>query len=499
MASGDTEVATLDIKLATPTPPATPSAPTWAFQPGVTPIAVTFFTPPAPAKDILHVTAPGQPLATLGPNLWLTLQNWQLSSFFFWDAQFNIKWNTGPWEPADGLAKVTAFTTGSVVGSATTQAPSVPSQSASPTAGVTPSTTLPVPTAPSDVSTEASNSATSLIPEASTVPERVNKGISTGAIAGAAVGSFIAGAIVAGLVLWLCWGKRKRSIRVRDQEASSVALMPQEKGFHASATPLGAVGSKSSPTTDLLPLPLEDKAIIGEISKISNSIKNHVQSYYQMGRMSPGFVDLDDIHALGGGQPISAGTLSTLLGNSATREIALRFCIAWVVCSRMLPSKDWAASLLPVEIGKCYQAVANDSGNPSDQSSAKLARWRVTTAELLQGKYARNPFTRSDSQNENIQTAVVALDNILRPFADSRMENGDRKRNLEEILKRSALFAFTLFSQPSTWGFDWEEEGAVKSGDLTIFPCLLQLSDENGQSVVPPRPFSEAVVRRLTD
>jgi hypothetical protein len=123
----------------------------------------------------------------------------------------------------------------------------------------------------------------------------------------------------------------------------------------------------------------------------------------------------------------------------------------------------------------------------------------VTTAELLQGKYVRNPFTRSDSQNENIQTAVVALENVLRPFADSRMDNGDRKRNLEEILKRSALFAFTLFSQPSTWGFDWEEEGAVKLGDLTIFPCLLQLSDENGQPVVPPRPFSEAVVRRLTD
>jgi hypothetical protein len=121
------------------------------------------------------------------------------------------------------------------------------------------------------------------------------------------------------------------------------------------------------------------------------------------------------------------------------------------------------------------------------------------TAELLQATYVRDPFARSDSRNGNVQAAVVALDNILRPFADSRMDNGDRKRNLEEILKRSALFAFTLFSQPSTWGFDWEEERTAKSGELTIFPTLLQLSDENAQHVIPPRPFSEAVVRRLAE
>ena len=127
----------------------------------------------------------------------------------------------------------------------------------------------------------------------------------------------------------------------------------------------------------------------------------------------------------------------------------------------------------------------------------KTARWRVLTAELLQSSYVRNPFTSSDSRQEVIQTTLATLDNVLQPYADPHMNNGERKRNLEELLKRSALFAFTLFSQPSAWDFEWQGGHSVTSGEICIFPALMQVADENGQQVSPPRPFSEAVVRRL--
>ena len=115
----------------------------------------------------------------------------------------------------------------------------------------------------------------------------------------------------------------------------------------------------------------------------------------------------------------------------------------------------------------------------------------------MQTAYVRDPFNAADSRNGSIAAALDTLENILRPYADSRMDNGQRKRNLEEILKRSTLFSFTLFSQPSTFSFDWRETQGIKSGELCIFPALVQLSDETGQPVSPPRPFSEAVVRRL--
>jgi hypothetical protein len=174
--------------------------------------------------------------------------------------------------------------------------------------------------------------------------------------------------LMTALILWFCSRKKKRS-RGNDYEASSTALVSREKGFAAQATLLGSGSPNSSPVSGALPLPLEDKAITGEISKISNSIKNHVQSYYHTSRVNHGVLDLDDIQAIGNDLPVSVGTLSTLLGNSATREIALRFCIAWVVCTRIQSSADPDISFLPIELATCSQRIEcahrSSSGKPA--------------------------------------------------------------------------------------------------------------------------------------
>ena len=108
------------------------------------------------------------------------------------------------------------------------------------------------------------------------------------------------------------------------------------------------------------------------------------------------------------------------------------------------------------------------------------------------------PIRPSDSRSIAIISIAQVLESILQPFADSRINNEERKRNLEEILKRSALFAFTIFSQPSLWDFDWKEKAGVTS-ELCIFPALVQMTNEAGDPVRPPRSFSEAVIRRLED
>ncbi|KAH8641386.1 hypothetical protein IG631_04327 [Alternaria alternata] len=320
-------------------------------------------------------------------------------------------------------------------------------------------------------------------------------GLSTGAIAGIAIGCLAAGALIAGLVLWFCW-RRKRASKAQYSQADTYASASHEKGFSTNTTPLTGQRHAATPLGGGLPQPLEDKAISGDVSKISNAIKNHVQSYYHTSQVNPGLIDYDDLQALGSNLPISVGTLTTLLGNTATREIALRFIIAWVVVSKIQPSKDPSKTLLPSEVADCYQAIS--TGDRSFQGQASLtARWRVMTAELMQSSYVRNPFSPSDSRHASIQVTLATLDNVLQPYADTRMNNGERKRNLEELLKRAALFAFTLFSQPSAWEFEWQEEQGVTSGDLCIFPALMQVADETGQAVNPPRPFSEAVIRRL--
>lgn len=57
---------------------------------------------------------------------------------------------------------------------------------------------------------------------------------------------------------------------------------------------------------------------------------------------------------------VSVETLASLMGNAATREIALRFVIAWVIISKMQLSKDSSKSFLPAEIARCYEAIIGE-------------------------------------------------------------------------------------------------------------------------------------------
>jgi hypothetical protein len=190
-------------------------------------------------------------------------------------------------------------------------------------------------------------------------------------VAGVAIGCLFAGAFIAGLLAFFLFKKKKKS-SMRDSEASSVALINREKGPTAKTMSVESGSPLAAGLDGGLPLPLEDKAISGEISKIGNLIKNHVQSYYHAGRVSPVLIDYDDLQALGSDMPVSAGTLSTLLGNSSTREIALRYCIAWIVVSRMQLGGPPQTTFLPPEVAQCFQAMT-PAGHPSQGESTRYS------------------------------------------------------------------------------------------------------------------------------
>jgi hypothetical protein len=362
----------------------------------------------------------------------------------------------------------------------------------------------------------ASASSTPASPSASasgSIPSPESSNLKGGAVAGVAIGCLIAGGLITGLLVWFLWGRRKAA-SARHHESSAVTLINREKGANAQVTSVASGSPIPKAMENGLPQPLEDQAISGEVSKISNAIKNHVQSFYHSGKVSPGLLDLDDLQGLGNNLPMSTGTLSTLLGNSDTREIALRFCIAWVAVSRMQLEALPSMTFLPPEVTECFLSMTPEDRGPRGRMSQSInmsltnhtiahalymSKWRVITAELLQSVYVRNPFSAVDPRSQNIKAAINVLEGILQPYADSRVDNTQRRRNLEEILKRSALFAFTLFSQPSSWKFDWQDEEVFKSGSLCVFPALVQVTDDNGDSVKPPRPFSEAVIRRLDE
>ena len=123
---------------------------------------------------------------------------------------------------------------------------------------------------------------------------------------------------------------------------------------------------------------------------------------------------------------------------------------------------------------------------------AFLSKWRCITSTLLQSTYGQPTTIEADPRNESVRKAVQVADIILRPYVDDRGDNAARLRNLEEIMRRAMRFAYTLFSHPSSWRFDWQETRE----DITVFPVLLQLTDEEGAFLKPPRIFGEGVVLR---
>ena len=79
---------------------------------------------------------------------------------------------------------------------------------------------------------------------------------------------------------------------------------------------------------------------------------------------------------------------------------------------------------------------------------------------------------------------------------DEQRDDQERMRKLEEIMRRAARFGFLLFSQPSTWSFDWEAPQNAGRGALVIFPALLQVGDDEGKQRSMPRALEDQELAR---
>lgn len=208
-------------------------------------------------------------------------------------------------------------------------------------------------------------------------------------------------------------------------------------------------------------------------------------------------------------------SLEALIASPNTRQIALRFCIAWIIISRMGLESDFETTFLPPEVASCIQSMRGMIDNPTgkhasasepkpkpgvDFSAARIAflsKWRQITAALMQPTYGQGVMSGDDHRMHNIGDAMELLEAILRPFATDQPAGEQRRRNLEEILKRAAKFAYVLFSQPSFWQFEWNDS-RMERDSLVVFPALLQTADEAGQLLSRPRVFGEMeVVRKI--
>lgn len=126
------------------------------------------------------------------------------------------------------------------------------------------------------------------------------------------------------------------------------------------------------------------------------------------------------------------------------------------------------------------QSLSKHLANAFLAHAALFSKWKTITSAL----YAQDP-----SRTQNFTSVIAELDEILAPFVQGSIDGGKRRQNLDMILGRSANFAFLLFSQPGSFVFDFSSpHGGI---GMAVFPTFIQIIDDRGQKISPPRVLLE--------
>lgn len=356
-------------------------------------------------------------------------------------------------------------------GAATSAAPSSPNSTLNKEGTSTPSRIIPGASSSSSTSALASQSVEPISsPSTSNVPKS-SSGVAPGAVAGIAIAMLIVGGLIVGLVLFFLFRRR--------QKRSNVQQYNHPGGYYATGNEKGpTVAASAVPggINDILPQPVEDDAITGELSKIRDQIKNHIRTHYDFGQVH-GAVDDSQFVQLAGDSGLKTSVLVNGLNNSSPGNEFPRLFLAWAILSRC--SADRHPTLLPTEV----TGVPPPLSGKDSRHDALYSKWKAITGYLIQSHRA----DASAFQSQSLGQIIADIDLVLAPFAKETMDDNLRKANLDMIVKRAASFAFLLFTQPGSFRFDFHS----LQGSLVVFPSLLQVISDQGQLLNPPRQLSE--------
>jgi hypothetical protein len=269
----------------------------------------------------------------------------------------------------------------------------------------------------------------------------------------------------------------------------------------------------SSLSLELLPIygirgKVPDAVISEQFASLRDVIVSHVQKFYSAKPVNASISQALVEHA-STGITLPWPQIISLLGESRTRLATLALCISWTILSRSLLlklgiSNSPGSTFLPPELVECFQSFSLGKGavtlgkdEPSSVNFALLSRWKQISATLLHSTYVGNAFTHFDSRTVNIERALQDLDPLLTAYAlphNVGHATDARLVDLRDVLRQGAKFAFTLFSQPSFWKFDWKSDRAIAHGKAECQHDPETFFDKNGEGATEPAKLTAAEI-----
>lgn len=85
--------------------------------------------------------------------------------------------------------------------------------------------------------------------------------------------------------------------------------------------------------------------------------------------------------------------------------------------------------------------------------------------------------------------AVRSFTHVFAPWSKPEVPDAEKIKNLSDIMEEAIKFAVWLFSQPSSFKYDWKpavdvRDRAIRS--VVTVPAVLKVTENRGQALVRP-------------
>ncbi|KAJ5655125.1 hypothetical protein N7490_002128 [Penicillium lividum] len=321
--------------------------------------------------------------------------------------------------------------------------------------------------------------------------------ISPGALAGAIVGAFAGGCILAFLMACFWLRDRKKSPPPSVKETSSVldsSILPKGPKQSTKNVPNGDLQNREASIIGPTPLDLspfvaeaaDDSTVCSRVQTFFDQVGLHVDNYYSRPeshrRLMPEMVaQINEYDS-----SLFGTSLATLLSVCRSQRAIITHTLVHAILLAIQP-KSYGASLLPA----CYRLGPEASGidiwNADDDRA--IFAWRMFTSYLYVKNSRTNP-AQLEAQEDSITRFANSINETFALYSDPQFNEGDRLAHMTSVTRAAVNLGIWLFSQPCSFEFHWPMNTPM-ANQAIVLPAVVKTCDENGVRMAVPQTLLE--------
>jgi hypothetical protein len=313
--------------------------------------------------------------------------------------------------------------------------------------------------------------------------------VSKGAVAGATVSGFIAGAIVAALIVWLVSSRRRKKylpiVPVTPQGSDKASLSrvtgtgagkglepgSSSEGGSGGAVPLSSLTTKGKRDSlasafDRLSNPMETpdrtfSELKTQVKTLFDQIDMHVDNFYSSAAMNAQLTE-DQQHCLRQvDSPFLPDSVIGLLPESTTSSgvTLIRHCLNYAIFSRLdsaVPSSTESETLFSsglLSVLSILGAAEDGTAETRGQEQEKKLQWKSATIEMVDAA----AVVKSGDIQSKISRLVHTCVRAFEPWAVPRYGSEARRSHLARIMEEAVELGLHMFGERDGWlMWQWE-------------------------------------------